>query len=121
MRFMMLLPAPAEVLETAVPHPDMELVGAMHKYNEEMTKAGVLVSTLALKPSSKAKRLTFTNNVLRTIDGPFAETKELIGGFSVMELTGFEEAIELCKPYAAILGGTLEIDVRVVEQDEETT
>jgi hypothetical protein len=63
----------------------------------------------------------FTNNNLRTIDGPFTESKELIGGFAVMELPGFDEAIELCQPYAAILGGTLEIDVRLVDPSDETT
>jgi hypothetical protein len=87
----------------------------------EMTKAGVLVRSLALQPSSNAKRLVFTNNNLQTIDGPFAESKELIGGFAVMELPGFEDVIAMCRPYAAILGGTLEIDVRVLDPNDETT
>jgi hypothetical protein len=78
----------------------------------EMTKAGVLVSTIQLEPSAKAKRLLFTNNDLRVLDGPFSESKELIGGFAVLELSGMDEAIALCRDYAAILGGTLEIDVR---------
>jgi hypothetical protein len=52
-------------------------------------------------------------------DGPFAESKELIGGFAVMELTGMDEAIELCRRYAKILGGTLEIDVRQVGPSDE--
>jgi hypothetical protein len=85
----------------------------------EMTKAGVLVSSLRLQGSANAKRLNFTHNQLRVSDGPFAETKELIGGFAVMELPGMDEAIELCRSYAEILGGTLEIDVRLVEQDDE--
>jgi hypothetical protein len=82
----------------------------------EMGKAGVLVKELHLQPSATAKRLIFTNNYLRLIDGPFSESKELIGGFSVMELPSIDEAIALCRPYAAILGGTLEIDVRPVDQ-----
>jgi hypothetical protein len=82
-----------------------------------MTKAGVLVRSMQLEPSANAKRLVFTKNDLRVIDGPFAESKELIGGFAVMNLSGMDEAIELCKRYAEILGGTLEIDVRLVEQD----
>jgi hypothetical protein len=85
----------------------------------EMTKAGVLVKSLQLQPSAKGKRLTFTNNDLRVMDGPFLESKELIGGFAVLDLAGFDEALELCRNYAAILGGTLEIDVRVVDQAEE--
>ena len=85
----------------------------------EMTKAGVLVRTIALKPSATAKRLVFTKNDLRVIDGPFPETKELLGGFAVMELTDMAEAVELCRGYAAILGGTLEIDLRVIDLDAE--
>jgi hypothetical protein len=84
----------------------------------EMTKAGVLVGTLTLLPSAQAKRLTFTNNELRVLDGPFSESKELIGGFAIMELSGMDEAIVLCRRYAEILGGTLEIDVRVVDQSD---
>jgi hypothetical protein len=86
----------------------------------EMTKAGVLVRSMELQPSAKAKRLVFTNNDLRVLDGPFSESKELIGGFAVMELSGMDEAIELCRRYAAILGGTLEIDLRVVAPVDET-
>ncbi|HEY4187658.1 MAG TPA: YciI family protein [Polyangia bacterium] len=85
----------------------------------EMTKAGVLVGTLSLRPSAQAKRLTFTSNELRVLDGPFSESKELIGGFAVMELSGMDEAIALCRRYAEILGGTLEIDVRVVDPSDE--
>jgi hypothetical protein len=87
----------------------------------EMAKAGVLVNSLHLKPSATAKRLLFTNNDLRVVDGPFVESKELIGGFAVMELSGMDEAIALCRPYAEILGGTLEIDLRVVDQDHDVT
>ncbi|WP_394830164.1 YciI family protein [Pendulispora rubella] len=83
----------------------------------EMTKAGVLVKTLQLRPSHQAKRLVFTNNDMRMVDGPFAESKELLGGFAVMTLSGMDEAIEVCRRYAAILGGTLEIDIRLVDQD----
>jgi hypothetical protein len=85
----------------------------------EMDKAGVLVKSLKLKPSTGAKRLYFRNNDLKIVDGPFAESKELIGGFSVMELSGFDEAVALCRPYAVILGGTLEIDVREVDTSAE--
>ncbi len=84
----------------------------------EMTKAGVLLRTLKLKPSATAKRLVFTNNDLRVLDGPFTESKELLGGFAVLELTDTDEAIAMCRAYAEILGGTLEIDVRQVDQDD---
>ena len=85
----------------------------------EMTKAGVLVKSLKLKPSAEAKRLVFKNNDLRVLDGPFAESKELLGGFAVMDLSGENEAIDLCRRYAEILGGTLEIDLRLVDQDDD--
>ena len=52
------------------------------------------------------------------MDGPFSESKELIGGFAVLELSGMEEAVALCRPYAAILGGTLEIDIRTLAEAE---
>jgi hypothetical protein len=85
----------------------------------EMTKAGVLVRSIALKPSATAKRLVFTDNQVRVLDGPFAESKELIGGFAVLELEDMDEAIALCRRYAEILGGTLEIDVRLVDREED--
>jgi hypothetical protein len=62
----------------------------------------------------------FTNNQLRVLDGPFAESKELLGGFALMDLSGMDEAIEICRRYAEILGGTLEIDVRLVDQEAES-
>ncbi len=94
--------------------------GELTRLRTEMTKAGVLVSTLHLQPSAKAKRLVFTKNDLRVLDGPFAESKELIGGFTVMELAGgMDEAISMCRRYAEILGGTLEIDVRTVDTSEQ--
>jgi hypothetical protein len=91
---------------------------ALSRLKTEMTKAGVLARSLRLQPSAKGKRLAFTKNDLRVLDGPFVESKELIGGFAVMELPGMEEAIELCRRYAEILGGTLEIDLRLVDPDE---
>lgn len=90
---------------------------ALARLEKEMTEAGVLVRSIRLAPSAKAKRLTFTNNVMRAVDGPFAESKELIGGFAVMELTGMDEAIDVCRRYVEILGGTQEIDVREVALD----
>jgi len=85
----------------------------------EMTKAGVLVKSLQLQPSAKAKRLMFTNNDLRVLDGPFTESKELLGGFAVMELSDLDETIAMSRRYADILGGTLEIEVRLVAPDEK--
>jgi hypothetical protein len=87
---------------------------ALSRLKTEMSKAGVLVRSVALEPSAKGKRLSFEKNALRVVDGPFAESKELIGGFAILELSGTDEAIDVCRRYAEILGGTLEIDVREV-------
>jgi hypothetical protein len=85
----------------------------------EMTKAGVLLSAEQLQPSAKSKRLVFTNHQLQVLDGPFAESKELIGGFAILRLPSLEDAIAVCRRYAEILGGTLEIDIRpALEPDE---
>jgi len=88
---------------------------ALTRLKNEMTDAGVLVRSHALQPSSQGKRLLFSNNNLRVLDGPFLETKELIGGFVVMELSGVDEAIEQARRYAEIVGGTMEMDVRIVD------
>jgi hypothetical protein len=87
---------------------------ALTRLQTEMTKAGVLGMAHRLAP--QVKRLSFTANALRVVDGPFAESKELIGGFSVMELPSEAVAIAEAKRYAEILGGTLEIDLRTFEE-----
>jgi hypothetical protein len=91
---------------------------ALSQLKTEMRNAGVLQRDYTLKPSGEAKRLTFASNRMKVVDGPFAESKELIGGFAVLELADDDEAIALCQPYAEILGGNLEIDIRQVEQSE---
>lgn len=91
---------------------------ALTRLKNEMTEAGVLLRTHALQPSSKGKRLFFANNNLRVLDGPFLETKELIGGFVVMELSGIDEAVEQARRYAEIVGGTMEMDVRLVDTSD---
>lgn len=92
---------------------------ALSRLKTEMTNAGVLVSSVGLQPSANGKRLHFTNNALEIVDGPFSESKELIGGFAILELSGVDEAIEVCRRYAEILGGTLEVDLRLVDQSDD--
>jgi hypothetical protein len=89
------------------------------KLKNEMSKAGVLESSMGLQPSSKSKRLHFTNHKLRIVDGPFSESKELIGGYAVLELPSIDEVVQGCISYADILGGTLEIDIRPVYAPDE--
>jgi hypothetical protein len=89
---------------------------ALTRLKTEMSKAGILVSSEQLQPSTNAKRLTYRDGVrTQLLDGPFVESKELIGGFTLLELSSFDEAIAICDPFAAILGGPLEIDIRLVE------
>lgn len=82
-------------------------------------KAGVLVKSLRLTPSAEGKRLVFRSNDMMVIDGPFAESKELLGGFAVMEVSGMDEALALSRRYAGCLGGTVELDLRPLEQEDE--
>jgi hypothetical protein len=91
---------------------------ALSRLKTEMSKAGVLVDSLKLQPSAKGKRLVFNNNDMRVIDGPFVESKELIGGFAIMELSDMDEAIELSRRYAEVCGGTLELDLRLVDMED---
>ncbi len=95
-----------------------QIKAALTRLKTEMTKAGVLSRGLTLQPSRNGKRLFFKNNALSVVDGPFAESKEMIGGYAVMQLDNFDQTITLCKTYADILGGTLEIDLRVVDETE---
>ena len=87
---------------------------ALAALESEMRAAGVLLRTIRLAPSAVAKRLVFTNHQLRVVDGPFQESKELIGGFALLDLADMDEAIEMTRRYAEILGGTLQVDIRPV-------
>src|SRR5512134_2023925 len=77
--------------------PDEKLLAAMGKYNEELVKAGVLLAGEGLHPSSKGARVRFSGAKRTVIDGPFAETKELIAGFWMFRVKSKEEAIEWVK------------------------
>ncbi len=77
--------------------PPVEAVEAMTKYNEELTKAGVLLALDGLHPSSAAVRVSFPGGKPRVTDGPFAEAKEVIGGYWLIDVTSKEEAVEWAK------------------------
>src|SRR5258707_13787153 len=77
--------------------PSTELLASMGKFNEELVKAGVMLAGEGLKPSSAGKRVTFTAGKPTITDGPFAETKELVAGFSLCQVHNMEEAIECLK------------------------
>jgi hypothetical protein len=92
MRFMMIVKASKD--SEAGLMPSAELVGAMGKYNEELMKAGVLLAGEGLQASSKGARVYFSGGKRTVVDGPFAETKELIAGFWMIQVKSKEEAIE---------------------------
>src|SRR5690348_6703900 len=95
MRFMVIVKANADT--EAGELPSTELLAAMGKYNEELVKAGVMLAGEGLQPSSKGARVKFTGTKRTVIDGPFAETKELVAGFWLWQCRSKEEAIEWAK------------------------
>jgi len=94
MRFMMLLPAPVEVLEHVGSSPSVELVLAMHKYNDDMKKAGALLAAEGLHPTSMGTRIRVVGGKKVVTDGPFTEAKEVIAGFWMIQVKSKEEALE---------------------------
>jgi len=92
MRFMLLI-YPSERAETGAP-PDADLVTERMKYNEELARAGVLVALDALHPSARGARVDFASGRPRVSDGPFSETKDIVGGYWMLQVKSKEEAIE---------------------------
>lgn len=119
MRFMMIVKASKN--SEAGNMPSEELLGAMGKYNEELMKAGVLLELSGLHPSSKGARIKFSGGKRMVIDGPFAETKELIGGFWMIQVKSKQEAIEWAKraPAPHGEGQEGEIEIRQVFELED--
>jgi hypothetical protein len=95
MRFMMIVKADKDT-EAGV-MPDEKLIAAMTRYNEELAKAGVLLDLAGLQRSSKGARVRFSGGKRTVVDGPFAETKELIAGYWPIQVKSKEEAIEWAK------------------------
>ena len=98
--------------EAGVP-PSQELLTAMEKYNEELVKAGILLAGEGLKPSSQGKRVRFSGTKRTVIDGPFAEAKELIAGYSIWQVRSMEEAVEWVKR-CPNLPGESDVEIRPV-------
>jgi hypothetical protein len=92
MRFMIIVKASKD--SEAGVMPSKQLLGEMGKFNEELTKAGVLLAAEGLQASSKGARVRYSNGKFTVIDGPFAKTKELIAGFWLIQAKSREEAIE---------------------------
>ena len=118
MRFMILVKADKN--SEAGVMPSEKLLTEMGKFNEELAKAGVLLAAEGLQPSSKGARVKFSGDKRTVIDGPFAETKELIAGFWLWKVKSKEEAIEWVKRCPNPMPGTeSEIEIRQVFEAED--
>jgi hypothetical protein len=117
MRFMVLVKATKEYEAGAF--PDAKLLSDMGKFNEELVKAGVMLAGEGLHPSSKGVRVRFQGKQRTVIDGPFAETKELVAGFWLWQLKSMDEAIEWLKRCPNPHPGTCEVEIRQVYDESD--
>jgi hypothetical protein len=117
MRFMVIVKATKDSEAGAL--PSVELLTAMGKYNEELAKAGILLAGEGLQPSSKGARVRFSGAKRTVVDGPFAETKELVAGFWLWKVKSKEEAIEWVRRCPNPMPGDSEIEIRQVFEAED--
>ena len=117
MRFMVIVKA-TEDSENGV-MPSEELLAAMGRYNEELVAAGIMQAGEGLHPSSRGVRVRFSGADRSVIDGPFAETKELIAGFWLWEVTSLAECVEWVKRCPNPMPGDSEIEIRQVFEAED--
>ena len=118
MRFMIIVKA-SQDSEAGV-MPSKELLTAMGNYNEELVKAGIMIDGEGLHPSSKGTRVRFSGDKRTVIDGPFAETKELIAGYWIWQVKSKQEAIDWVKRCPNPMPGTeAEIEIRQVFEAED--
>jgi hypothetical protein len=117
MRFMVIVKASPE--SEAGKMPSEKLLAEMGKFNEELVKAGVLLAGEGLHPSSKGVRIRFSGDKRTVIDGPFADTKELIAGFWLIQVKSKEEAIEWMKRCPNPMEGESELEIRQVFEADD--
>jgi hypothetical protein len=111
MRFMIIRKADSETEAGA--EPSGELITAMLSYNQQMIDAGVFLDGAGLKKSARGARVSFSNGKPTVTDGPFAEAKELVAGFSIIEVRSREEAIEWVKRWPPLDGhGNVQLEIR---------
>ena len=117
MRFMVIVKATPQ--SEAGQMPDEKLLAAMGRYNEELVNAGVMKAGEGLHPSAKGARVKFSGASRTVVDGPFAESKELIAGFWLWEVKSLDEAIEWVKRCPNPHEGDSEIEIRQVFEAED--
>ena len=122
MRFMIIVRATADSEAGVMPGPEDGIMAEMAAYHEELAKAGVLLEGNGLKPSSAGWRIAYQDGQRTLIDGPFAETKELIAGYTMIQVRSREEALEWARRFPAPFGNTGDggmIEVRQVFEMED--
>jgi len=117
MRFMVIVKATQD--SEAGILPTEKLLTDMGKYNEELAKAGIMLAGDGLQPSSKGARVRFSGSKRTVVDGPFAETKELVAGFWIWKVKSKEEAIEWVKRCPNPMPGDSEIEIRQLFEAED--
>jgi hypothetical protein len=117
MRVMVMVKATAE--SEAGQMPSTELLAAMGQYNEELVKAGVMLAGEGLQPSAKGKRVRFSGVKRTVIDGPFAETKELVAGYWLWQVKSMEEAVAWVKRCPNPMHSDSDIEIRQVFEAED--
>ncbi len=117
MRFMILIKATKD--SEAGVLPDEKLLTEMGRFNEDLVKAGVMLAGEGLQPSSKGARVKFSGGKRTVVDGPFAETKELIAGFWLWQVKSKEEAIEWVKRIPNPTGDEGEVEIRQVFEADD--
>jgi len=117
MRFMIMVKATKD--SEAGMLPDQKLLAAMGKFNEELVNAGIMQAGEGLQPSSKGARVKFSGTTRTVVDGPFAETKELVAGFWLWKVKSKEEAIEWVKRCPNPMPTDSEIEIRQVYEAED--
>ncbi len=117
MRFMVIVKATQDSENGVM--PSEELLAAMGAYNEELAKAGVMLAGEGLHPSSKGARVRFSGRDRTVVDGPFAETKELIAGYWILETKSLEECIEWVKRCPNPMMEDSDIEIRQVFEAED--
>src|SRR5690242_7908354 len=111
MRFMIIVKASQESEAGAI--PKQELIDVMVNFHEEMQKAGVLVDGSGLKPSSQGFRVKYSGTKRTVVDGPFAETKELIAGYTIINVKSRDEAVAWAKRFPNPRGEGLDTEIEV--------
>lgn len=117
MRVMVLVKATKDSEDGIMPSP--ELFEAMGRFNEELVKAGIMQAGDGLKPTSHAKRVAFDGGKRTVIDGPFAETKELVAGYWIWQVKDMDEALEWVKRCPNPMPGPSEIEIRPIYEMED--